>query len=635
MENIETVKPDELDANSTWPIELQVTCSATVFAKIPITFDRWAPLNYLVGPNGSGKTTLFNSIMEAARNKWPKRVKILGTGRLGPLEKSVTRWIGETQTGLFQEENLDTVYNNLFDGQDTSHQAFQLLEKRLDLQIRVLGFLRHVFNKTIYFKSTRRGLQIVGAAQGGGEYQIIDECHGLKELVTILTFLYDDTFSVLGIDEPELHLHPQFQRFLLDELRAVAGSPDQKGKKLIFLVTHSPIFLEMRHLRDLSSIVVFSPESPPRRAEYSELSTEDRLKVQQALPSFHAAQREPLFSNSPIIVEGPTDSAVLLNVAAKLELPLGAAGLGIAAMGGKYQLQAFRALMISLSKPATRFVVDLDAATDTKSLHCLDADSRVVAHLAAAGAGGRTLTQIAGELIGLLRQFVESTLKAGKNLGPIKAGSDFAAGALAEKQLAIVLRVIRKALRESDTALDMTAATAINGKFNLVRSAARAANVLILANGPIEAYYESVPDLAISDFQKQQAFQGELDSIWNSTDLKNLENRYAEMIEFVCETGLLKIPIGDMAREPLANLIHLLQSEILAGRITNIETAKSCSRAKSDGYWYVCELTELIVVDHKTFKGTINVKSELGGEVIKFDNNTRAYELTLKSAEKK
>ncbi len=142
----QTNDQNELHDSDLWPVELPVECASTVFAKNPIRFDRWGHINYLVGPNASGKTTLFKSIMEAARKQWPRGVKILGTGRLGPLEKSVQRWIGDPASQLFQEDNIDAVYGQLFSSQDTSHQAFQLLEKRLDLQIRVLGFLRHVFN---------------------------------------------------------------------------------------------------------------------------------------------------------------------------------------------------------------------------------------------------------------------------------------------------------------------------------------------------------------------------------------------------------------------------------------------------------------------------------------------------------
>lgn len=604
------------------PIHLPVSCNQLIFQQAPVQFESWGPINFFVGPNGSGKTTFFNSVMEQARSAFPNRVKILGTGRLGPLEKSVAQWIGDPTSRLFQEESIENVYNTLFSGQDTAHQAFQVLEKRLDLQIRVLGFLRHVFKRSLQFKSTRRGLMVLGTSATGGEYQIIDECHGLKELITILTFLYDDTFSVLGIDEPELHLHPQFQRFLIDELKAVAGDPSMPGKKLIFLVTHSPILLELRSLVDLASIVVFSPGTPPRRATPDSFDDEDKLKMRQTLPSFHAAQRELLFSNTPVVVEGPFDAAVLMNVASRLELPLGAAGIGLTTMGGKYQLRAFRALTSALGKPQTRFILDLDAAVDAKALSCLDADPRVINLLRERGLGDRTLTKLIGELITLLRDYVRDAAVAGSPVATIKELT-----APTEAELALALRALRKARDDGIAPFESGRANVVLGKVDLVREVAASANVLILSRGSIEAYYASPPPPRPSDFEKQQALQAELDAIWSAGDTAQLSQRYKELVDFVREAGLLHIPLATLTREPIANLVHLLQSEIVAGRIMSLEDAK-VSRAKADGFWHICELTHLNVTGHLTFSGEIRVKRELGGEVIRFDNNTRAYELT-------
>jgi predicted ATP-dependent endonuclease of OLD family len=137
---------------------------------------------------------------------------------------------------------------------------------------------------------------------------------------------------------------------------ASASTYTRPGKKLIFLVTHSPILLEMRTLADLASVVVFSHSLPPERASPWSFTSEEQLKVKQCLPAFHAGQRELLFSNIPIVVEGPGDVSIIMNVATKLALPLGAAGIGITSMGGKYQLLAFRSLLRSFAKPNARFV---------------------------------------------------------------------------------------------------------------------------------------------------------------------------------------------------------------------------------------------------------------------------------------
>ncbi|MHC1776504.1 MAG: AAA family ATPase [Lentimicrobium sp.] len=76
----------------------------------------------------------------------------------------------------------------------------------------------------------------------------------------MLTHLYDDSHKALIIDEPELNLHPQFQAFLVQEIRKLAGGPANSGKKLIFLVTHSPFILDINNKKDLSSIICFHSE---------------------------------------------------------------------------------------------------------------------------------------------------------------------------------------------------------------------------------------------------------------------------------------------------------------------------------------------------------------------------------------
>jgi hypothetical protein len=174
----------------------------------------------------------------------------------------------------------------------------------------------------------------------------------------------------------------------------------------------------------------------------------------------------------PILVEGSTDSAILLNVATKIELPLGAAGIGVAALGGKRQLFAFRALLASLVKSEARFILDLDAAVDANVLHTLDADPSVVSHLAAAGSGGRTLSQESGELIRLLREYLAKLHAKGESLGPLRPQSQ----ARNEKDLAVALRVLQETVETTPAQVsDLQAAKVILGKLELIRAAARTA----------------------------------------------------------------------------------------------------------------------------------------------------------------
>src|SRR5688572_23155646 len=128
-----TDQNDEFQAEKLWPIELAVQFrSEHLYNGAEILFDRWSTLNYLIGPNGSGKTTVFNEIMRSARKKHANRVKVLGTGRLGALERAIDRWWGANRLqSMLSDEELAPVYLRQFeDGYDTAHDAFLFLEKR-------------------------------------------------------------------------------------------------------------------------------------------------------------------------------------------------------------------------------------------------------------------------------------------------------------------------------------------------------------------------------------------------------------------------------------------------------------------------------------------------------------------------
>src|SRR6202035_1027155 len=85
-----------------------------------------------------------------------------------------------------------------------------------------------------------------------------DECHGIKELLVLLTHLYNDEHQYLIIDEPELNLHPQYQAFFMQEVRRIAGDPQvDRPKKIVFLITHSPFILDFRTVEDVRDVLYF------------------------------------------------------------------------------------------------------------------------------------------------------------------------------------------------------------------------------------------------------------------------------------------------------------------------------------------------------------------------------------------
>jgi len=623
--------PPEFAAANIWPLEWRTQTQVSyAFGGQPVVIERWAYINYFVGPNGSGKTTVFNSIMQLARNKWPGKVKVLGTGRLGPLEKSITRW-WNSLSSIFQEDRIDQVYNLLNDvSNETAHEAFLILEKRLDLRLRVTSFLKHVFGREIHLEPTRQGLQVYASFEGGqGRYSLLDECHGLKELITLLTFLYDDTFRVLGIDEPELHLHPQFQRYLMAEIRKYAGNPAEPGKKLIFLVSHSPIILDLRTLRDIGAVVVFpGRHSAPRRIDLSSLSPEEQIKMKRALPTFQTLQREMLFCETPIFVEGPGDLAVMEAVVSRLDLPLGAAGIGLASMGGKGQLFAYRALTKGLAKDRARFILDLDAGFDANCLKAIQDDPRVVAALASAGAGGNTLTQEVGELRQLVHAAMERASAHSATIADLQQPplTDTAQWHTASAE-ASFLRVLRGLSPPDRSALSVRDdLPIIEGKLSRVRDAALAAGVLILRKGSIEAYYNSVPGLRLSDFAKQGALENELISVASEAPA-SIESRYEEPLNFLKSAASLEVPLAKGVAAHVADLVNALQVGIRQGNFRTPQDVERATVLELRGFWHIAKLEAFEVESPSRFRGRVRVKAELGGEVFEFTEQTRAFEL--------
>ena len=135
-----------------------------------------------------------------------------------------------------------------------------LLDERMDLRIRVEATLSHLFGIDVVLEWDSGNLVPKAVRRQSGESYRLDrdECHGIKELVVLLTHLYDHENDYLIIDEPELNLHPQYQAFFMEEVRKIAGSPAESSKqKVVFLITHSPFILDLRLEDDIKSVISF------------------------------------------------------------------------------------------------------------------------------------------------------------------------------------------------------------------------------------------------------------------------------------------------------------------------------------------------------------------------------------------
>ena len=124
---------------------------------------------------------------------------------------------------------------------------------------------------------------------------------GFQQIFVILMFLFHPEYTILLLEEPEIHLHPA----LIKKLLAVFEKENLDNQ--IFLTTHSPLFIHPNNLhrifrvvRENESTVVYSPRLQGKNIDYSRLTQE-----------MNADNCEMFFADKVLLVEGPSDHILM------------------------------------------------------------------------------------------------------------------------------------------------------------------------------------------------------------------------------------------------------------------------------------------------------------------------------------
>ena len=180
---------------------------------------------------------------------------------------------------------------------------------------------------------------------------------GHQEVITIIHQLVVES-DIFGIEEPEMHLHPQLARRLFNVLNEVSN------RKQIFLATHSTMFVDHA---DLARTVFV-------RRKAKETVLETIAKSDDLAGLFYELGVRPsdvFFANGVLFVEGESDKVVFPILAKTLGIDFRRQDLSVISTRGKSSGKYHLALWTEVAKNAGIpyfMVLDKDAKQEAEEL---------------------------------------------------------------------------------------------------------------------------------------------------------------------------------------------------------------------------------------------------------------------------
>lgn len=596
------------------------------------TKNEWGYINYIVGPNGTGKTLLAEQLKNQFSNNG-FTARYLSAERLVGLEKKQEgRFGGATLARGFDISQFDD-YKRRAEGHGLSSSGIIILKERLDIRIKIEALLSDIFGKTIRLAEQGGYLKpMMQNKASGSEYGLSEsECHGLKELITLLTFLYDPAKNCIIFDEPELHLHPQYQSFFLEEIRKVAGNPlEDPSKKVIFLITHSPYFIDIKSLSDLKSILVCGPGKVP--TYISDLDDNDQYVLNRFLPRFNTHHKQFFFSPNPVFVEGYTDQQIISILFEKLGINIGASGSCVIDVGGKDELGVFYRLCQAL-KVDCRIIADLDALFRGRLRSVICEDDRANLYIQENGIGANISAEI-GDLenkLSLLADYIINNDFELDQISPLKARLEgFSKEEVHKKRVSMLLGIINigDLLRNIFDDELLANFNLISGRLGQLLGAFKSTNTYIFPKGEIEHYYTQSEVDYLNINNKDAWFHSERDYLLEMHDAGQLRQEYGELLNVVREA----VPVVDLEiRKHITfevfEWIHRVQTGIAKLEIKNEENLKRSAKVNYTLYQQILTLESLIINEDLTFECIISINRSFIDEEIQitFNQETNAH----------
>lgn len=176
--------------------------------------------------------------------------------------------------------------------------------------------------------------------------------------------------AILLFEEPELFLHPHGRRHLYDLLRKLAAD----GTQVIY-TTHSQDFVELTELEQVQFVVKTLEAGTTSASPTGVVIDEDLKKRLNAVKHLCSPRNEVFFADSVVLVEGPTEVAVIRRLADLMpgDVNLDRLNCSVIEVGGKPALPIFIRIMRAMGK---RILVVYDSDSHLTSEHDLAVNTK-------------------------------------------------------------------------------------------------------------------------------------------------------------------------------------------------------------------------------------------------------------------
>jgi putative ATP-dependent endonuclease of OLD family len=251
--------------------------------------------------------------------------------------------------------------------------------------------------------------------------------------------------GTLIIEEPEMYLHPQAQRYFF---RLLCEMADEKRCQVIYS-THSPIFADVSRFESLR-LVRREAGQHSSIAHVPQACRDSLDKARAAFKlggRFDAFRNEVLFAQRALLVEGYGDRIAALLVAEKLGLNLDAKGITVVDCGGKSGIELVLGVCQNLSIPCAVLhdedVWPTDAISDDEKRNKLEAENE------SEKSKNERIRQAAGTMpVFVMTPSLEDALGIGRNAADKPRRIAEALGAIDVTDVNVRLRPLFEAVRE-------------------------------------------------------------------------------------------------------------------------------------------------------------------------------------------